>query len=59
MIVSVTKLGNDEVEVKIENNDITDKVFKTIRNNKITKFVVEEPSLNEIFVEKVGESYDK
>lgn len=58
-VVSVSKLGNSEVEVKIENNEITDKVFKTIKNNKITKFVVEEPSLNEIFVEKVGESYDK
>lgn len=58
-VVSVSKLGNSEVEVKIENNEITDSVFKTIKNNKITKFVVEEPSLNEIFVEKVGESYDK
>lgn len=58
-VVAVTKLGNSELEVKIENNDITDDVFKEIRNNKITKFVVEEPSLNEIFVEKVGESYDK
>ena len=25
----------------------------------VLKFVVEEPSLNEIFVEKVGEEYDK
>ena len=58
-VVSVTKLGNSELEVKIENNDITDKVFKAIKNNNITKFVVEEPSLNEIFVEKVGESYEK
>ena len=58
-VVAVTKLGNSELEVKIENNEIIDDVFKEIRNNKITKFVVEEPSLNEIFVEKVGESYDK
>ena len=29
------------------------------RFNKITKFVVEEPSLNEIFVSTVGESYEK
>ena len=58
-VVSVSKLGNSELEVKIENNDIVDNVFKVIKNNKITKFVVEEPSLNEIFVEKVGESYEK
>lgn len=58
-VVAVTKLGNSELEVKIENNDIIDDVFDTVKNKKITKFVVEEPSLNEIFVEKVGESYDK
>ena len=34
-------------------------VFKTIKNSDITKFVIEEPSLNEIFVSKVGESYEK
>ena len=50
----------DEWEVKIENNDIVPKVFESISNKKqITKFVVEEPSLNEIFVAKVGESYEK
>ena len=50
---------SDEFEVKIESSDIVDDVFKVIKNKKnITKFVVEEPSLNEIFVSKVGESYD-
>ena len=29
------------------------------KKDSITKFVVEEPSLNEIFVEKVGESFEK
>lgn len=51
---------SDEFEVKIESSDIVDDVFKAIKNkNNITKFVVEEPSLNEIFVAKVGESYDE
>lgn len=49
----------DEYEVKIENSDIVEKVFKKISSNNITKFVVEEPSLNEIFIAKVGGSYDE
>ncbi len=51
---------SDEFEVKIESNDIVSNVFKEIsKKSNITKFVVEEPSLNEIFVAKVGESYEK
>ena len=57
-VVNVEKL-NDEYVVKIENNKISQDVFKAIKNSNITKFVVEEPSLNEIFVSKVGESYEK
>lgn len=50
----------DELEVKIEEQKIATKVFETISSyKKITKFVIEEPSLNEIFVAKVGENYDK
>lgn len=50
----------DELEVKIEDQKVASKVFEAISShNKITKFVVEEPSLNEIFVAKVGENYDK
>ena len=50
----------DEFEVKIDNSDVVENVFKVISKKKnITKFVVEEPSLNEIFVAKVGESYEK
>lgn len=49
----------DEYEVKIENNEIVEKVFKKISHHSITKFVVEEASLNEIFIAKVGGSYDE
>lgn len=50
----------DELEVKIESEDVIDAVFKKVsKHANITKFVVEEPSLNEIFVAKVGESYEK
>ncbi|MCM1370913.1 MAG: ATP-binding cassette domain-containing protein [Clostridium sp.] len=50
---------SDELEVKIEDEGIVPSVFKKIKNKDITKFVVEEPSLNEIFVAKVGEAYEK
>jgi len=50
----------DEFEVKIESKYIVKDVFEKISKDKnVTKFVVEEPSLNEIFVAKVGESYEK
>ena len=49
----------DEYEVKIEDKDVVEKVFQKISHNRITKFVVEEPSLNEIFIEKVGGTYDE
>ena len=45
----------EEYEVKIEDFNIVDKVFKAISKNNITKFVVEEATLNEIFISKVGE----
>ncbi len=49
----------DELEVKIENKDVFQEVFDFVKKTKgITKFVVEEPSLNEIFISKVGESYE-
>ena len=49
----------DEIEVKISDSSIVDKVFKKISKNNITKFVVEEATLNEIFIAKVGEAYDE
>ena len=53
------KCPNCGREVKIENNKIVEQVFKKIAHHNITKFVVEEASLNEIFIAKVGASYDE
>jgi ABC-2 type transport system ATP-binding protein len=51
---------SDELEVIIENKDVVNDIFNYVKTKKnITKFVVEEPSLNEIFVSKVGESFEK
>ena len=58
-VVDVNTVGT-AYEVKIEDENITDDVFKAISKCKnIIKFAVEEPSLNEIFVAKVGDKYEK
>lgn len=58
-VLSVIKKA-DELEVKIEDNQYIEDVFKVVSKEKnVTKFVVEEPSLNEIFVAKVGESFEE
>ena len=51
---------SDEYEVRISSKEVVDKVFKYISKcTNVLKFLVEEPSLNEIFISKVGESYEK
>ncbi|MDD2203193.1 MAG: ATP-binding cassette domain-containing protein [Bacilli bacterium] len=58
-VLEVNKVRND-IEIKIKDDNVVEDVFKYISKCKnITKFNVEEPSLNEIFVSKVGESFDK
>ncbi len=49
----------DEYEIKISDESVKDKVFNIVsKSPNISKFVVEEPSLNEIFIDKVGETYE-
>lgn len=51
---------NDEYIIKITDNSYTNELFREISKYKnITKFIVEEPSLNEIFISKVGEAYEE
>ena len=58
-VLSVT-LDNLKYQIKISDESIASKVFEVVSKGKnITKFSVEEPSLNEIFIETVGETYDK
>lgn len=57
-VLEVTS-NKDEYEVKTENDNIVDDVFKYVSKcENVTKFIVEEPSLNEIFISKVGENYE-
>lgn len=46
----------EELIIKISSKDIINKVFNIVKEGKnITRFYVEDPTLNEIFVSKVGE----
>ena len=45
----------EEYMIKINDEEVANKVFKEISSNEVTKFVIEEPTLNEIFIEKVRE----
>jgi ABC-2 type transport system ATP-binding protein len=50
----------EEYVIKVEDESITENVFKEISKCKnVEKFLVEAPSLNEIFISKVGESYEE
>lgn len=56
----VKEIGDNEYIIKIESEDIISKVFEVVKTlDNVTKFSVEEPTLNEIFISKVGEAYEK
>ncbi len=55
-VVSVSKNG-DDFEVKIKDASYLDNVFKQVKDHRLYKFLLQQPSLNEIFVAKVGEKY--
>lgn len=51
---------NNEYIISIKDESYVNSIFKCISKfNNITKFSVEDPSLNEIFISIVGECYDK
>ena len=52
-VISVNKVRG-ELEVKIESKEVAPKVFNLVKNKNITKYDLVEPSLNEIFIAKVG-----
>ena len=58
-VVNVTK-ESDTYIVKIEDESHVSKIFKYMtKYDNITMFKVEDASLNEIFIERVGEAYDE
>ena len=58
-VLKVEKAGTEYI-VNIKEKNYVKNVFDYVKKqNNIEKFIVEEPTLNEIFIEKVGESYEK
>ena len=58
-VVSVTKT-KDEYVISIKSIDYINEIFKKISvYENITKFSVEDPTLNEIFISTVGDNYEK
>lgn len=52
--------NKNEYTIRLEDESYVNDLFKAIsKYDNVTKFVVEEPTLNEIFVSKVGEVYEK
>lgn len=57
--VSNVSENADEITVSVLEDKYISKVFDVVKKcQNITKFAVEDPSLNEIFLSKVGESYE-
>ena len=57
-VVSIEK-NKDEYTIKVEDIKYVSSIFKKLAKcENVMKFVVEEPTLHEIFIDKVGESYE-
>ena len=58
--VSEVLVNADETIVKILDDSYIENVFEVVKKgHDITEFRVEDPTLNEIFLSKVGEAYEK
>ncbi|WP_160724611.1 ABC transporter ATP-binding protein [Bacillus sp. USDA818B3_A] len=54
-----SKLTMEGIQLQVEGEEIAEKILKEIVNSGfIRRFALEEPSLNDIFIEKVGNSYE-
>ena len=57
-VISIEK-NKEKYTVRVEDIKYVNKVFKEVSKcDNVTEFVVEEPTLNEIFISKVGEAYE-
>ena len=55
--LNIEKNIDNNYEIKIENEEIAHTLLKNLvnKNNEIDKFEIKKPTLNDIFIEKVGE----
>lgn len=58
-VKDISKNGCEYIIKIIDDSYVLDVFKKISKYQNITKFIVEEPSLNEIFISIVGDSYDK
>lgn len=56
--VESIEIKKEEIVIHISNEKLVDKVFQWVKKFKILKFEALEPSLNEIFIEKVGNTHE-
>lgn len=56
--VSKIRKTKEEIILDITSEDVVEKVFQVIKKYEILKFEALEPSLNEIFIEKVGAKHE-
>lgn len=57
--VTKFKKTSEGVELQIKNEDVAKVIFQELQDKGfVRKFALEEPSLNDIFIEKVGASYE-
>ncbi|WP_113928244.1 ABC transporter ATP-binding protein [Bacillus sp. P14.5] len=57
--VTKTKKTTEGIQLQVKSEDIAQDVFKeVVKRGFVRKFELEEPSLNDIFIEKVGTSYE-
>jgi len=58
-VIKVSK-EKDEYVISVKDDSYVNEIFKLIsKMENITKFTVEDPTLNEIFISVVGDSYEK
>ncbi|PMC40290.1 sodium ABC transporter ATP-binding protein [Bacillus sp. UMB0899] len=54
-----SKSTSEGMELQIENEEVSSRIFHELQHKGfVRKFALEEPSLNDIFIEKVGASYE-
>ncbi|MGF2615232.1 ABC transporter ATP-binding protein [Rossellomorea vietnamensis] len=57
--VTKTKKTTEGIQLQVKSEDIAKDVFnEVVKRGFVRKFELEEPSLNDIFIEKVGTSYE-
>ena len=59
-VLDIKEEGTDTYIIKISDETVLDKVFNVVKTfDNVTKFSVDEATLNEIFISKVGDVYEK